>query len=209
MDTTDKVLVKLNVIRTIFISAFNNYQAWKYLRTLKDEKVISQVDSNQLFKSYDYFLYFNTIIELAKLLENKENTQKNNLHLFLLKIQRNLNNSDYSQKIDIEFVNEKNKELEQLANSIEKVSNIRNRYYAHTEKNFFIPTKFIIGFDEFNMIFDCIESIITKTHFLLTGISDDIKDYTLQKATECTLRELVKFHQLKCNPEIELWRYYD
>ncbi len=89
MNSKEKVLERLEIITTIFSNSFNSYQAWKYLRELKDEVFFAQFKTNHMFRSYDYFLYFNVIIELAKLFENKENTQKYNLHKLLLKLERN------------------------------------------------------------------------------------------------------------------------
>lgn len=209
MNSKRKVLDKLEVIRTIFINSFNSYQAWRYLRELTDKDLLEQIKLNNMFRSYDYFLYFNNIIELAKLFENKENTQKFNLHNFLLKLERNLPNSDYNGKITLDFILKKKEELNGLAISIGKVSEIRTHYYAHTDKDFIIPTKYIIDFREFDEMFECAENVITETYFNLTGISENIRVNNLQQSTENIIRELVKFNKLKSNPELELWKYYD
>ena len=209
MNSQEKVLKKLDVIRTIFTNSFNSYQTWRYLRELKDKDSIEQVKLNQMFRSYDYFLYFNTIIELAKLFENKEHSQKFNLHKFFLKLERNLSNSDYKEKIGLDYVIKKKEEINGLSDSISKVSEIRNHYYAHTDKDFIIPTKYIIDFREFDGLFEYAENVITEIYENLTGVNLTIGANNLKQSTENIIKELVKFNKLKSNPNVELWKYYE
>lgn len=208
MNTTEKVLDKIEIIKTIFFNSNNFYQTWRYLRQLDKIEFKKQIENSLMLRSYDYLLYYSLIIELCKLFEDKENSQKHNFHRFLKKLKNNLLQSDYRNKIDMKYIDNEIEKLNLLFKTITKLSDIRDKYFVHTDKGFIIPLKDFISFKEFDELFDFSRKLIIDLDYKFKNIALDISDIGLKVSTENTLKELVKFYKLKQKPELDLWKYY-
>ena len=139
MNKKEQLKADLDKITKSIITFLQSFEFCYYLNYPKsdndlDEKHLKYITNSGFFSFSRYALWRVTIIELHKLTNDNKDTDKYNLHHLLKKLKKG---GDYqSLKIDESKINEWETELKKQKESIEQVSSLRFKLYAHTDHNY-------------------------------------------------------------------------
>ncbi|PQJ73608.1 AbiU2 domain-containing protein [Polaribacter butkevichii] len=131
-----KDLDKITKSIVTFLQSFEFCYYLNYPKTdnILDEKQLKYINNSGFFSFTRYALWRVTIIELHKLTNNNKETDKYNLHHLIRKLKKG--GIYQSLKIDESKISEWETELKKQNKSIEQVSSLRFKLYAHTDNNY-------------------------------------------------------------------------
>jgi hypothetical protein len=160
MNKKEQLKEDLNKITKSIITLLQSFEFCYYLNYPKtenqlDEKHLKYITNSGFFSFSRYALWRVTILELHKLTNDNKETDKYNLHHLLRKLQKG--GIYQSLKIDESKIIEWETELKKQKESINQVSSLRFKLYAHTDNNYK------------NVINDC-ELTLKATEELIKGV---------------------------------------
>ncbi|WP_339841138.1 hypothetical protein [uncultured Maribacter sp.] len=211
MNKKEQLKKDLDKITKSIVTFLQSFEFCYYLNYPKsdnilDEKHLKYISNSGFFSFSRYALWRLTIIELHKLTNDNKETDKYNLHHLLRKIEKG--GIYQSLNIDELKISEWKNELKKQNKSIEQVSSLRFKLYAHTDHNY----KNVINNSELTLketeelinvvvkvIFE-IYSIVFDTHFEFKPIHEKktlrrIIDDILTKRESDKKRVVEKFIQ--------------
>lgn len=178
---------KIDRLLKNYSNARKSWEAWCYLAGLNDELnqqfriTKSQVDSSPLLSHLRFLAMKDYHIELYKVLKKSPSNKDN---LFLLLEKRLLSNPKNNNQVEVVLNN-----LNDYSEVIEEHCNVRDKYYAHLDKDYakYIGNKRYVS--ETHHLFHLIEMAIielTSTEVLqsLLNTIDSRNDYNNSKALQ-------------------------
>ena len=132
----------------------------KDLRFSNDEKLNNFLQSSARFRFIHTVLWKQSVIELAKLFSNSNNTQKFNIHCLISRLE---DSGHYAclkfSKVAIQSWRDK---ITQSESKIKVVLDLRDKLYAHTDPNFEVNILDAPTFEEVEQLIQIIEDIIQE-----------------------------------------------
>ncbi|AWX46226.1 hypothetical protein HME9304_03258 [Flagellimonas maritima] len=139
MTKKEQLKKDLDKITKSIVTSLQSFEFCYYLNYPKndnelDKKHLEYITKSGFFSFSRYALWRLTILELHKLTNDKKETDKYNLHHLLRKLKKD---GIYSSlKVDGLKINKWETELKKQTESINQVSNLRFKLYAHTDNNY-------------------------------------------------------------------------
>ena len=150
----------------------------KDLRFSNDEKLNNFLQSSAHFRFIHTALWKQSVIELAKLFSNSDNTQKFNIHRLISQLE---NSGHYAclkfSKVAIQSWRDK---ITQSESKIKVVLDLRDKLYAHTDPKPEVNILDVPTFEEVEQLIQIIEDIIQEIEGTVfdTGFTlDDLPHY--------------------------------
>ncbi|WP_435315085.1 hypothetical protein [Cellulophaga fucicola] len=139
MNKKEQLKRDLDKITKSIVTILQSFEFCYYLNYPKtdnslDEKHLKYISNSGFFSFTRYALWRVTIIELHKLSNDNKETDKYNLHHLLRKLKKG--GIYQSLKIGESKISEWKTELKKQNESIEQVSSLRFKLYAHTDNNY-------------------------------------------------------------------------
>ena len=139
MNKKEQLKRDLDKITKSIVTILQSFEFCYYLNYPKtdnslDEKHLKYISNSGFFSFTRYALWRVTIIELHKLSNDNKETDKYNLHHLLRKLKKGW--IYQSLKIGESKISEWKTELKKQNESIEQVSSLRFKLYAHTDNNY-------------------------------------------------------------------------
>ncbi|KGK29583.1 hypothetical protein [Cellulophaga sp. E6(2014)] len=139
MNKKEQLKKDLDKITKSIVTFLQSFEFCYYLNYPKsdnilDEKHLKYITNSGFFSFSRYALWRLTIIELHKLTNDNKETDKYNLHHLLRKLEKG--GIYQSLNIDESKISEWKTELKKQNESIEQVSSLRFKLYAHTDHNY-------------------------------------------------------------------------
>lgn len=139
MNKKEQLKRDLDKITKSIVTILQSFEFCYYLNYPKtdnslDEKYLKYISNSGFFSFTRYALWRVTIIELHKLSNDNKETDKYNLHHLLRKLKKG--GIYQSLKIGESKISEWKTELKKQNESIEQVSSLRFKLYAHTDNNY-------------------------------------------------------------------------
>lgn len=139
MNKKEQLKRDLDKITKSIVTILQSFEFCYYLNYPKtdnslDEKHLRYISNSGFFSFTRYALWRVTIIELHKLSNDNKETDKYNLHHLLRKLKKG--GIYQSLKIGESKISEWKTELKKQNESIEQVSSLRFKLYAHTDNNY-------------------------------------------------------------------------
>ncbi len=139
MTKKEQLKEDLDKITKSIVTFLQSFEFCYYLNYPKndnelDKKHLEYITKSGFFSFTRYSLWRLTILELHKLTNDNKETDKYNLHHLLRKLKKN--GIYRSLGVDGLKISEWETELEKQKESINQVSNLRFKLYAHTDNNY-------------------------------------------------------------------------
>lgn len=149
-----------------YSNARKSWEAWHFMNDILfdtttmrhnyEESIKKKVDENALLSHFRYLTWKDYQIEIYKIVKDSSNTEDN---IFLLLKELLRTRPDLKDSIEKHL-----EELENLKPDIKKITDLRDKFYAHLDKNYMNYAGGNTGMEPYQNIFVAVEqAIITLT----------------------------------------------
>lgn len=135
MTTKEDYKAEIESIINIWGKAKLFYKDALYLSNPKSAKESELIFRNIILNEIRYLLWLSTVLELCKLFDDNDK-QCFNLHKFIRKIQQDKNKLIFKDKLTSEILKvwETKLKCKQTSDTIKKLKDLRDKYYAHSDR---------------------------------------------------------------------------